>query len=90
MFSSGPTLGEDVPQVAHSHTKMSGLYKKIHVKTGADQGLGGASLQATLTADLFLFLQAPWALQKMKGSRGEREEREKSSRKIKTSKGREV
>ena len=58
------------------------------MKTGADEGLGGANLQATLTADLFLFLQAPWTLQKMKRSRGGGEEEKKSYRKIKTSKGR--
>ena len=90
MLSSSPILGDNVPQVARSHTKMSGLYKKIHMKTGADEGLGGANLQATLTADLFLFLQAPWTLQKMKRSRGGREKKEKSSEKIKTSKGREI
>ena len=32
-------VGEGVPQVTCSHTKLSGLYRKIHAKTGADQGL---------------------------------------------------
>ena len=86
LFFSSPTVGEGILQIIHSHTKLFGLYKKIHTKTGADQGLGGASLQATSTVDLFLFLQAPWILQKMKECRGGREEEEKSSRKIKTSK----
>ena len=49
-------VGEDVPQVAHSHKKSSGLYKKIHVKIGVDQGLGGASMQVTSIVDLFLLL----------------------------------
>ena len=70
--------------------KSSGLHKKIHAKTGIDQGLGGASLQATLTADLFLFLQASWTLQRMKRSRRAREKEEKSYERIKTSKGRDV
>ena len=55
-------VGEDVPQITHNHTKSSGFYRKIDAKTGTDQGLGGASLQATSTADLFLFLQIPWIL----------------------------
>ena len=71
-----PIVREGVSQVTHSHTKSSDLYKKIHMKTGADQGVRGASLQATLTVDLFLFLQAPWILQRMKRSRGRREEEE--------------
>ena len=78
---------EDVPQVTHNHTKSSGLYRKIHMKTGTDQGLGCASLQASSMADLFFFLQAPWMLQRMKESGGGRQkEEEKSYKKIKTSK----
>ena len=68
-------VGEDVFQIASSHTKSSGFYKKIHMKTGADQGLGGASLQATSTADLFL-LQVSWMLQSKRRSRGGREKEE--------------
>ena len=86
----GPIIEEGILKITHSHTKLSGLYKKIHAKTGADQGLRGASLQTTLMADLFLFLQAPWTLQKMKRSRGGREREEKSSEKIKTSKERDL
>ena len=67
-------VGEGIPQVTHSHTKSSGLYKKIHTKTGIDQGLEDASLQITSTADLFLLLQAPWTLQSDRRSGGEREE----------------
>ena len=65
---------EGIPQVTHSHTKSSSLYKKIHAKTGADQGLGDVSLQTTLTVDLFLLLQAPWTLQSDRRSRERREE----------------
>ena len=60
------------------------------MKTSVDQEFGGASLQATLTADLFLFLQGPWILQRMKGSRGGREEEEKNFEKIKISKEKDV
>ena len=67
-------VGEDIPQVTRSHMKLSGLYRKIHAKTGADRNLGGASMQATSTADLFLLLQATWTLQNKKGSEGGREE----------------
>ena len=63
--------------MTHSHIKSFGLYKKIHAKTGADQGLGGASLQATLTASFFHLLQATWTLQNKRGFRGGREEEEK-------------
>ena len=69
-------IGEDVLQVTRSHMKSSGLYKKIHVKTGADQRLGGASLQAISTADLFL-LQVSWILQSKRGSREGIEEEKK-------------
>ena len=48
-------VGEGVSQVARSHTKSSGLYRKIHAKTGADQGLRDASLRTTSTADFFFF-----------------------------------
>ena len=57
--------------------KLSGLYRKIYVKAGADQRLRGASLQATSTADIFLLLQVPWTLQSKRGSRGRIEEKEK-------------
>ena len=57
--------------------KSSGLYRKIHAKTGADQELGDASLRTTSTADLFLLLQAPWTLQSDRIFGGEREEEEK-------------
>ena len=83
-------LGKDILQITHSHMKVSSLYQKIYAKIGTDQGLRGASLQATLMADLFLFLQASWALQRIKRSREGREEKEKNSKKIKTSKGRDV
>ena len=86
LIFSNPTVGEGVPQIAHSHTKSFGLYRKIHVKTGVDQGLRGASLQATSTADLFLLLRAPWTLQSKKRSEGGREEEEKSSKNSKNSK----
>ena len=75
-------VGEGVPQVTHSHTKLSSLYRKIYVKTGADQGFGGASLQATSTADLFL-LQAPWTLQSNREFKKGKEKEEKSSEKSK-------
>ena len=90
LIFSHPIVREGVLHITHSHTESSGLYRKIHTKTDADQGLGGASLQAILTVDLFFFLQAPWTLQRMKKSRGGREGKEKSFEKIKTSKGREV
>ena len=70
-------VGEGILQVAHSHMELSGLYRKIHTKTDANQGLGGTGLQATSTADLFLLLQVPWTLQSKRGSRGGIEEEEK-------------
>ena len=70
-------VGEGVPQVTHSHTKSSGLYKRIHVKTSTDQGLGDASLRITSIADLVLLLQAPWIFQNDRISRGGREEEDK-------------
>ena len=70
-------IGEGVFQVTHNHTKSTGLYKKIHTKTDADQGLGDASLRITSTADLFLLLQASWTLQRDRESGGGREEEEK-------------
>ena len=57
LISSGLTIGEGVLQIVHSHTESSDLYRKIHMKTGANQRLGGANLQAISTADLFLLLQ---------------------------------
>ena len=74
-------VGDRILQITHSHMKSFGLYKKIHGKIGIDQGLGGASLQATLTADLFLFLQVPWILQKMKRYEGGREKEKKEKQK---------
>ena len=68
---------DGVPQITHSHTKSSGLYRKIHAKTSADQELRDASLRTTLTADLFFLLQAPWTLQSDRKSRGGREKEEK-------------
>ena len=67
-------LGEKVSQITCSHMKSSSLYRKIHAKTGVDQGHEGANLQATSMIDLFFFLQTPWTLQRMKGSRGGGEE----------------
>ena len=87
LTSSGPMVGEGIPQINHSHIKSSGLYRKIHMKTGIDQELGGASLQATSIVDLFLLLQVSWTQQSNKGSRGEREEEEKSSKKSQNKKG---
>ena len=63
--------------------KLSGLYRKIHAKTGPDQRLGDASLQVTSIVDLFLLLQASWTLQSSSESRGGTEEEEKSSGKSK-------
>ena len=77
LITSGPIVGEGVPQVTCSHTELSGLYKKIHVKTGTDQGLGGASPQVTSIVDLFILLQVLWTLQSKRGSRGGIEEEEK-------------
>ena len=67
---------EGILHITHSHTKSSGLYGKIDVKTSVDQKLEDASLQATSTADLFL-LQISWTLQSKRGSRGRIEEEEK-------------
>ena len=79
-------IEEDVPPIIHSHTESSSLYRKIHMKIGIDQGLGGASLQIILTTDLFLLLQALWTLQSSRGSGEEKEEEEISSGKSKNSK----
>ena len=86
MIFTDPTIRKDIPQITHSRTKLSVLYKKIYMKTGTDQGLGDDSLQATLMIDLLFSLQEPWMLQRMKKSEVGREEEEKSSGKIKTSK----
>ena len=80
-------VGEGIPQVTCSHIKLSDFYRKIHMKIGVDQRLGGASLQATSTADLFLLLQVPWTLQSNRRSRGGREEEEKNFRKSQNNKG---
>ena len=74
-------VGEGVSQVTHSHMESSGLYRKIHIKIGADQRLGDSSLQATSIADLFLLLQASWTLQNSRRSREGREKEDKSSKK---------
>ena len=78
---------EGVLQITCSHIESSGLYRKIHAKIGTDQGLEGASLQATSTADLFLLLQTPWTLQSKRRSKGGREEEEKGSGKPQNIKG---
>ena len=83
LTSSGPMVGEGIPQINHSHIKSSGLYRKIHMKTGIDQELGGASLQATSIVDLFLLLQVPWILQSKRRSRRGIVEEEKSCEKSK-------
>ena len=62
LISSGPIVGEGILQVTCSHTESFDLYRKFHVKISIDQGLGGASLQATSTADMFFLLQVPWIL----------------------------
>ena len=77
LIFSDPIVREGVPQVTHNHTKSSDLYKKIYMKTDIDQGLEDASLQTTLTTDLFLFLQEPWILQSDKISRRGREKENK-------------
>ena len=86
LISSSTIVGEGIFEVARSHTKSSNLYRKIYAKTGTDQGLGDASLQATSTTDLFFLLQAPWTLQSKRRSEEGREEEEKSSKRLKNNK----
>ena len=52
-------IGEGISHIICSHMESSTLYKKIHAKTGADQGLEDASLQVISITNLFLLLQAP-------------------------------
>ena len=70
-------IGESVPQVGHSHMKLSDLYRKIYAKIDIDQGLRDTSLRITSIADLFILLQVPWTLQSDRRSGGGREEEEK-------------
>ena len=73
-------VGKNISQVTHSYTKSSGLYRKIHVKTGADQGLRDASLRTTSITDLFLLLQVPWISKVIKNLEKEDKRRRRSSK----------